>query len=479
MITFLKCIYIFSVAGLSLFGTLGLLTLWLYWHHRHETFPTPEVPTEGLPSVTVQLPIYNERYVVKGLIETAVALQYPHHKLQIQVIDDSTDDTTQIAAKLIEYHRRQGANISLIHRTKRHGYKAGALANALNTATGEFVAIFDADFQPQSDFLLQTIPHFDNNPRLGAIQARWGHLNAQSSFLTRAQAIALDKHFAMEQTVRHRANLFPKFNGTAGIWRLACLEDAGGWLDDTVCEDLCLSTRAVIKQWEFRFLNDVEVPAELPTSILAYKTQQARWAKGSTQCLLKYGRPILNDKNHTLTARLYALLSMAGYTTHIFLLIMLLAQIPMLYLDYRLPPQLIFFSIAGIGQPLLFMLSQQALHTDWHKRLPYLPILLLIAVGMTLSNARAILQAIFNKNHAFIRTPKAGVNGSGPVKPIPYQLPFDPVIIGEIILSLYAGIGLILAIWRGNFGPIFFLLSIFIGSGYIAFLGLQELKHAQ
>ncbi|HEX6384945.1 MAG TPA: glycosyltransferase, partial [Anaerolineae bacterium] len=268
MINLFALIYLLTMAGLSLYGFAGLLTLCLYWRHRQQVFPCPPVPSD-LPPVTVQLPIYNERFVVDRLIESAVALDYPPDRLQIQVIDDSTDGTTGRAAELVRHYEKKGVNISLLHRQHRQGYKAGALSGALMQAQGEFIAIFDADFQPSPSFLRQTIPHFLHEPALGLVQTRWGHLNAHESALTAAQAIALDKHFVMEQTVRHRANLFPKFNGAAGVWRRRCLEMAGGWHDDTVCEDLCLSTRAILQGWQFLFLNDVVAPAELPDSILA------------------------------------------------------------------------------------------------------------------------------------------------------------------------------------------------------------------
>jgi cellulose synthase/poly-beta-1,6-N-acetylglucosamine synthase-like glycosyltransferase len=220
MISIILILYFTALGGLALYGLFGLLTLALYWRHRHATFPAPPLPNDP-PSVTVQLPIFNEPFVVERLIHTAVSLHYPTHKLQIQVIDDSTDGTTERAARLVAYYKERGVNISLVHRTNREGYKAGALAHALSQTSGEFIAIFDADFQPQPDFLQQTIPHFNHNPSLGMVQTRWGHLNDGRSPLTNAQAIALDKHFAMEQTVRHRANLFPKFNGAGGVWRRA------------------------------------------------------------------------------------------------------------------------------------------------------------------------------------------------------------------------------------------------------------------
>lgn len=474
MTQFLGSLYVLIVAGMSIYGLMGLLTVWLYWRHRHDTFTATAVAPAALPAVTVQLPIYNERYVVAQLVAAAVALDYPAAKLQIQIIDDSTDDTAQIAAALAATYQRQGVNVVHIRRPERAGYKAGALAYALPQATGEFIAIFDADFLPPPDFLQKTIPHFHNNPQLGMLQARWDHLNGAESPLTAAQAIALDKHFAMEQTVRHRANLFPKFNGAAGIWRRASIEDAGGWLDDTVCEDLCLSTRAILKQWQFRFLPDVAAPAELPSSISAYKNQQARWAKGSMQCLLKYGPDILQTPHYSLTARLYALLSMSAYVTHVLVLLLLLLQVPLIYLNYRFSAYMALFSIAGIGQPVLFVLGQRALYADWRWRLRYFPTLLLVAIGMAPSNSRALLEAAGRHSHEFVRTPKKGMD-NGRRAPSTYKLPFDWILFVEIFLFLYAALGLTLALHKGQFGALFLLLMCLLGFGYVIYLSLREI----
>jgi cellulose synthase/poly-beta-1,6-N-acetylglucosamine synthase-like glycosyltransferase len=297
--------------------------------------------------------------------------------------------------------------------------------------------------------------------------------------LTAAQSIALDKHFMMEQSVRHRANLFPKFNGSAGVWRENCLIDAGGWQADTVCEDLCLSTRAILKGWKFLFLNDVVSPAELPTTLSAYKNQQARWAKGSTQCLVKFGPAILKDKNHSLMARLYALLSMAGYTTHLLLLLLLLVQVPLIYLGYRPPLAFLLFGLVGLAQPALFVMGQRELYHDWWRRLRYFPALLLVAIGLAPANTRAIVQAIFGRRHVFVRTPKgnnsAATHGqSTAARSNVYQLPGDWIVFAEFSLALYAAIGLILCLLNGNIGPMFFMLACMIGFGYVAIMSFLE-----
>ncbi len=469
--------YMAAVALLSIYSLLGILTLWLYWRHKDEDYLTPLVAMDDLPLVTVQLPVYNERFVVARLIRSAVQLDYPRDRLQIQVIDDSSDDTSAIAAELVERFQENGTHIELVHRNNRSGYKAGALAAAMTLVEGEFIAIFDADFQPNPDFLLMTVPHFLAAPELGMIQARWGHLNAEDSPLTAAQSIALDKHFVMEQTVRHRANMFPKFNGAAGIWRRECIDDAGGWLEDTVCEDLCLSTRAILNGWQFRFLPDVVAPAELPASITAYKNQQARWAKGSIQCLNKYCGKILRDRQYSLAARLYALISMSAYATHFLLLLLLLLQIPLLMLNVRLPSLMLLFTVIGLGQPLLFVMAQKVTYSNWGHRLLYIPTLLLVAVGTAPSNSRAILQAIFSRQHPFIRTPK-GMVGNRVVETCEtmptYRLRLDVIWLVEMSLAIYAAVGIGLAIARGNPGPLFLLLTSMLGFGYVAWLGFRE-----
>lgn len=467
--TGLTALYLLALTGLSLYGCLGLFTVWLFWRHRRDDTPRPSFSPADLPPVTVQLPLYNERYVVDRLIGAAASLRYPPGRLQIQVIDDSTDDTTARAARLVEQYHRSGVDIHLLHREERCGYKAGALSAALPHARGDLIAIFDADFRPDPDFLYETVPYFLKDPQLGVVQARWGHLNDGDSSLTAAQALAMDKHFAVEQFVRFRANLFPKFNGTAGVWRRACLEDAGGWQSDTVCEDLCLSTRAVLRGWHFHFLRDVVAPAELPASVRAYKNQQARWAKGSTQCLLKFGRAILTS-DHPWYARLYALLSMGAYVTSLFLILLLLLQLPVLLLAVRLPAETVLFSVAGLGQPLLFLLSQQTLYTKWWRRLPRFSVLFLTAVGLSVTIGRAVLSALVSGDNRFVRTPKSGDQG----RAAGYQLPLDWTTIAEGALALYAACALVLAILRNNPGPAFFLALCFLGFGYVSGLTLYE-----
>lgn len=459
-------LYIFTVIGLAVYGLLGFIALGLFLRHRHDGEKTTSpIDWQTLPSVTVQLPVYNERAVIHRLIDAAAALDYPRDRLQIQVLDDSTDETTQLAGQAVAEFAAMGLDISLIHRPHRSGYKAGALNAGLATAQGEFIAIFDADFVPAPDFLLRTIPYLLADSAVGAVQARWGHLNDAESQLTGAQAVALDKHFIVEQLVRFRAELFPKFNGSAGVWRRACLLDAGGWQDDTVCEDLCLSTRAVLRGWKFYFAADVVAPAELPPTITAYKAQQARWAMGGTQCLAKYAAPICRARQKPF-ARLYALVSMSGYFSNVLVLLLVLVQIPLLTTGARLPAWLMPLGLVGLGQPLLFVLAQKTLYPDWPTRLRRLPALLLIAFGLSANNTWAVCRGLFNHNIVFIRTPKGSAPG--------YRLPPGRMLAVEMALAVYSATALLLAIYYGKSGAMLFLLTAVLSFSYVAYQSLRE-----
>ena len=484
MIRILGIAYTLAALGLAVYGLFGLLTLWLYLRHQHDELPRPlPLSPDVLPPVTVQLPIYNEPLVVERLIDAAAALDYPRDRLHIQVLDDSTDQTSELARARVELHRANGVKIELLHRDNRSGYKAGALQAGLEQAEGELIAIFDADFVPRPDFMTQTVPYLVSYPELGMVQTRWAHLNGEQSALTRAQAISLDKHFAIEQLVRHRANLFPKFNGSGGIWRAECIRAAGGWLADTVCEDLDLSTRAQLDGWQFLFLPEVTSPAELPPQMTAFKIQQARWAKGSLQCAGKFWLPILRSRRHTLLARYYALVSMTGYVAHPLLLVLLLMLPPLLFWGYDFSPLLAAVSVAGIAQPLLFIISQQATYPNWKQRATAgLPALALVAVGLAPTNTWSLIEAVFRRQHVFVRTPKFNVQvtpgGRGRQKRIHPLFPvhFDPLTLAELGLALYALLGAAVAVTTTSYGSLPFLLLSAAGLGYTAVVSLQEIS---
>ena len=474
----LAIVYGLTAVLLATYGLNSLIMVLLYVHHRpfdglrtpREHQPPPRLTS--VPPVTVQLPIYNEFHVVERLIDAVTRLDYPKDKLQIQVLDDSTDETTALAQARVDYHREEGFDIALIHRPERTGFKAGALQRGLETAKGEFIAIFDADFVPNPDFLQRIIPCFEGQPRLGLAQARWGHINADYSHLTRAQALALDGHFVVEQTARQRSGLFMNFNGASGVWRKRCIEKAGGWQGDTLSEDLDLSYRAQLAGWEFLYLPDVASPAEIPPQINAFKRQQFRWAKGSIQCLLKHWRTLLRVRRPAFV-RLQGLIHLSYYLIHPLMLLLLLLTLPLLLGQgvTRLP--LFYLGLGSLAPPLLFALSQWDVYPDWRRRLAYFPFLVLLGTGIALNNALAVGEALTRRPNLFQRTPKFGLEQrTDRWAESRYVLPVNWITLGEALLSIYSLITVIIALTEGNFYAVPFLLLYLGGFGYVAALGL-------
>jgi len=467
----LAIVYGITAVLLATYGLNSLIMVLLYLRHRHDHQPPP--PLTNAPPVTVQLPVYNELHVVERLIDAVTRLDYPQDKLQIQVLDDSTDETTTLAQARVNYYQKQGFDIVLIHRPERTGFKAGALQRGLETAAGELVAIFDADFVPDPDFLRRIIPHFQDNPRLGLVQARWSHINADYSPLTRAQALALDGHFVVEQTARQRSGLFMNFNGASGVWRKRCIEEAGGWQGDTLSEDLDLSYRAQLAGWEFLYLPDVASPAEIPPQINAFKRQQFRWAKGSIQCLLTHWRALLRARQPAFV-RLQGLIHLSNYLIHPLMLILLLLTLPLLLGQERMHVPLFYLGLGSLGPPLLFALSQWDIYPDWRRRLAYFPLLVLLGTGITLNNALAVGEALTRRPNLFQRTPKFGLekHTDGWAESA-YALPVNWMTLGEALLSLYSLIAVIVAWAHGNYYAVPFLLLYLGGFGYVAALGLR------
>lgn len=468
--TLISIIYLITAALLTLYGLDSWLLIGLYLWHRQKTEAHP--PLDQYPAVTVQLPIYNEMYVVERIIDAAVRLHYLPDRLQIQVLDDSTDETTAIAQAQVDRYRAHGVDIELLHRSDRQGFKAGALQVGLATAKGEFIAIFDADFVPQPDFLQQTIPHFLARPRLGMVQVRWGHINADYSPLTRIQAMILDSIFAVVQTARCRAGLLMNFNGTAGVWRRACIADAGGWEGDTVSEDLDLSYRAQIKGWELLFLPQVVAPAELPPQLNAFKQQQFRWAKGSMQVFLKLGRRILTAPTIPLPKRLQGLFYLSSYLAHPLLIVLLLTALPMTLWQGGLRLPLTHLSLISLGPPLTCILAQWNLYSDWRPRLVYLPLHILLGVGMALNSTQAIAEAVFRRGNHFRRTPKFHLERrEDRWTDKRYVLPLNWLTLGEILLAGYTLLTMLVAVWRGSYYALPFLAFYLGGFGYVGLLG--------
>jgi len=475
----LAIVYGFTAVLLATYGLNSLIMVLLYLRHRsfdglrtpREHQPPP--PLTNAPPATVQLPVYNELHVVERLIDAVTRLDYPHDKLQIQVLDDSSDETTALAQARVDYYRKRGIDIVLIHRAERTGFKAGALQRGTETATGEFIAIFDADFVPDPDFLRRIIPHFQGRPRLGLVQARWGHINADYSPLTRAQALALDGHFVVEQTARQRSGLFMNFNGSSGVWRKSCIEEAGGWQGDTLSEDLDLSYRAQLGGWQLLYLPEVVSPAEIPPQINAFKRQQFRWAKGSIQCLLKHWRTLLRTPRPAFV-RLQGLIHLSNYLIHPLMLILLLLTLPLLLGQgvTRLP--LLYLGLGSLGPPLLFALSQWGAYLDWRRRLAYFPFLVLLGTGIALNNALAVGEALTRRPNLFQRTPKFGLEDRADRwAESHYALPLNWMTLGEALLSLYSLIAVIVALATGNYYAVPFLLLYLGGFGYVAALGLR------
>ncbi|MEZ4863966.1 MAG: glycosyltransferase [Caldilineaceae bacterium] len=431
---------------------------------------------QPLPAVTVQLPIYNERHVIERLIDACANLHYPRTQLQIQVLDDSTDQTTAIALRRADHWQRQGVDITVVRRADRSGFKAGALAHALPMATGDFIAIFDADFVPPPDFLQQTIPHFcaPDAAALGFIQTRWGHLNATYSPLTRCQALALDGHFVVEQEGRMAAGYPMGFNGSGGIWRRACLDDpkVGGWQADTLCEDLDLSYRAQLAGWRPYLLNRVEAPAEIPPQLAAFKRQQFRWAKGSIQTLCKLRDQICSSQWSIFT-RVVALIHLGNYLIHPLLLLLLLVSVPLLLAGRDPGAHLALLSFASLGPPLLYAVAQIVLQRGaWWKGWRYLPLLTLLGTGICLNNTIAVWQGLRNQGGVFLRTPKFRVEsatdlwqGSG------YRLPLGGTFIGETVLCGYALYAVITAVMAGKW-TLGAFLAIYVG-GFALMIGVE------
>lgn len=435
----LTVLYVFCAVLLTLYAAGALILLFAYMRHRAQPVVTPTI--ENWPRVGIQLPIYNELYVVERLLEAVAKLDYPRDKLVVQLLDDSTDETVEIAARKVALLRAQGLDVHHIQRGSRQGYKAGALAYGLSVMDVEFVAVLDADFIMPPEFLKETVPHLVTDPTLAVVQGRWGHLNTFSNLLTQGQTLALDGHFVVEQTARNRAGWLMNFNGSGGIWRVKAIDDAGGWKDNTLTEDLDLSYRAQLKGWNFLYLPHVVVPGELPPQIAAYKQQQSRWAKGGSQCFRLLIPEIWRNPNLTFMQRYMATMHLGQYMVHPVIILLVLLT-PMLVLAGTLQElQLGLLGFAGLGPPLVFIISQHALYPDWRKRLMAFPALLALGTGMAYCNAVAVIGGLLGHQDEFRRTPKfvqAWQHNT-------YALGINGTMYVELLLSVYAFWGAIVA----------------------------------
>jgi cellulose synthase/poly-beta-1,6-N-acetylglucosamine synthase-like glycosyltransferase len=465
-----ESLYALCVVLLSLYGFNSLVLTWLYLRHRRDPHPTPPPPEEW-PHVTVQLPIYNEMYTVERLLSAVAGLDYPDGCLEIQVLDDSTDATRRVAARAVARLQRRGIDVAHVTRRNRANFKAGALAAGMAKAEGELIAVFDADYIPPPDFLRLVVPHFAD-PAVGCVQTRWGHTNRDYSLFTRTQALGVDGHFVVEQTARNRAGLFINFNGTAGVWRRACIEDAGGWQGDTITEDLDLSYRAQLRGWRMVYLPHVVVPAELPVQVSAFKRQQARWAQGSIQTALKMIGPLLRS-SHPWRVKLEGVVHLTNYLVHPLMLGAVLLTLPISFSSSWVLAVAPWLMIAAAGPPLLYTVATIDDGGHWPRRLRVLPLLVLLGMGLALSNTWAVLKALLGVCQGFQRTPKFALHRRGDAwAGRAYAMGGDALIWGELALAVFA-LALLTAPSVGwSFAP--WLLLYAGGFGYVACLNLYQ-----
>src|ERR671912_2078772 len=470
--------YFFVLIILAVYGWHRYYLVYLYVRNRDKD-PRPGAPLNPLPAVTIQLPLYNEMYVADRLIAAVCAIEYPRELLEIQVLDDSTDETQAIAESAVRRFAAQGFDISYIHRADRTGYKAGALEAGLKVARGEFVAIFDADFLPTKDFLTRLMPYF-GDPQVAMVQARWGHINQDYSLLTKIQSILLDAHFVLEHGGRNRAGCFFNFNGTARVWRREVIPDAGGWQHDTLTEDLDLSYRAQLRGWRFVFLPDLVAPAEVPVEMNSFKSQQHRWAKGSIQTCMKLLPRILRS-NQPLGVKAEAFFHLSANFNYLLMSILSILMFPSMYVRYSMGwTEMMLIDIPLFGAATLsfcnfYMVSQRELHPDWKTRLKYLPFLMSIGIGLCVNNTRAVIEAMLGKQTEFARTPKYGIERQSDEwvgKKYHQTVGVQPMI--ELALGLYFSATVYYALVNGIWGTLPFLMLFQVGFLYTGLLSIMQ-----
>jgi cellulose synthase/poly-beta-1,6-N-acetylglucosamine synthase-like glycosyltransferase len=477
--TIVLATYFFVLVILAMYGWHRYYLVYLYMKHKDEV-PMPDRHFATLPVVTVQLPLYNEMYVVERLIEAVCRADYPRELLEIQVLDDSTDETREIAELAVRRFAVQGIDIKYVHRTDRTGFKAGALEAGMKIARGEFIAIFDADFIPQPHFLKQTV-HYFTNPRIAMVQTRWGHVNEDYSLLTKIQAILLDAHFVLEHGSRNRGGCFFNFNGTAGIWRREAIVDGGGWQHDTLTEDLDLSYRTQLRGWQFVFLPHHVAPAELPVEMNGFKSQQHRWAKGSIQTFLKLMPGILRSDQPT-KIKAEAFFHLSANFNYPLMCVLSVLMAPSMVIRYNmgwyemLLIDIPLFVAATASVANFYMVCQRELYPNtWMERLRYLPILMSIGIGLAVNNTKAVFEALFNKPSEFARTPKYHIESGVDEwigKKYRQSVLVQPMI--ELALGLYYTATLFYALANGIYATVPFLMLFQIGFLYTGMLSLLQ-----
>ncbi len=472
--------YITALTILFIFGSHGFVMIYYYLKFKSRRQPSAGT-LESYPVVTVQLPVFNEVYVVGRLIDAACAMIYPKDKLEIQVLDDSTDETVDVVAQYVERYRKLGYDIKQVRRTNRQGFKAGALKEGLISARGEFVAIFDADFVPRQDFLLKTLPYFNTDPKIGMVQTRWEHINSDYSLLTRTQAMALDGHFVIEQAVRNKVGFFINFNGTAGVWKKECIIDAGNWQADTLTEDLDLSYRAQLRGWKFKYLNNVTSPAELPSEINALKSQQFRWTKGAIETARKM-LPTVWRSDLPMKVKVHATFHLTNNLVFPFIVLAGILNVPLVFIKHAGAHNAYFtfmsiFVFAFIGSFLFYLFSQKDVYADWRKRIFLFPVFMAGSMGFAVNNSRAVIEGLFKRKSEFVRTPKYSIQNK---KDTWRDKTYTPVkisgtVVLELVLAAYCLIGVVASIYFLEIAAVPFQLMFFLG---FTFVSGMSLKHA-
>jgi cellulose synthase/poly-beta-1,6-N-acetylglucosamine synthase-like glycosyltransferase len=483
MDSFILISYLISLIILFSFGLHGFVMVYYYLSTRN----VPAIPTPlmtGFPTVTIQLPLYNELYVVRRLINASCAIDYPKEKMEIQILDDSNDETVELVAGIVNEKRLEGYDIVHVRRSSRAGYKAGALKDGLVTAKGDFIAIFDADFVPNRNFLKKTIPYF-NDEKIGMVQTRWEHLNSDYSLLTRTQAMALDAHFVIEQTVRNKVGFFINFNGTGVVWRKSCIIDAGNWQADTLTEDLDLSYRAQLRGWKFKFLNDVTSPAELPSEINALKSQQFRWTKGAIETARKM-LPLVWKSALPLRVKLQSTVHLTNNIVFPFILLAGILNVPLGFIKNAGGHETYFavmsvFVIAFIGSFLFYLYSQKDIYPDWRRKIFLFPLFMAGSMGFAVNNTRAVLEGLFKRKSEFVRTPKYMIQGKKDrwvdKKYVPLKVSWTVIV--EVILAIYCFFGVASSLYFLEIAAVPFQLLFALGFGFVATLSVRHAWEAR
>jgi cellulose synthase/poly-beta-1,6-N-acetylglucosamine synthase-like glycosyltransferase len=476
--TLILIAYFFVLSILGIYGWHRYYLVYEYMKNK-DRVPGPPPPMAEVPVVTIQLPIFNEMYVADRLINAVCDIDYPKDKLEIQVLDDSTDETREIAALAVRRQAALGFDITYLHRTDRIGYKAGALEAALKVARGEFVAIFDADFVPPRDFLMRTVGYFQN-PKVALVQARWGHINQGYSLLTKIQAILLDGHFVLEHGGRNRAGCFFNFNGTAGVWRRRAIDDAGGWQHDTLTEDLDLSYRAQLRGWKFLFLPDLVTPAEVPVEMNAFKSQQHRWAKGSIQTCLKV-LPAILASDLPRKVKVEAFFHLTANFNYLLMCVLSVLMFPAMWVRYNmgwtemLLIDVPLFMAATASVANFYLVSQRELYPDWKARVKYLPVVMAIGIGLAVNNTKAVFEALFGAPGEFTRTAKYGISTARDGwqhKKYHQTMSIQPFI--ELALGIYFSYTVVYALTHDIYGTLPFLVLFQFGFLYTGLTSILQ-----